>query len=135
MYPSLINNSFVYICLGLILLALYFLANHFLHETKWITALVVCASLAIISWGGWFLYWAFHPEIYTMNLQYDSMIQYGEVLSSKYLFQDDTDWYELSVDYFSIGSVLPDGELLEGNYYEVSFERNTDILVSVSELN
>lgn len=70
-----------------------------------------------------------------MNLQYDSMIQYGEVLSSKYLFQDDTDWYELSVDYFSIGSVLPDGELLEGNYYEVSFEINTDILVSVSELN
>ena len=134
MYQSLFTNAMVSIVLGVLLPILYFVANHFIKEKKFLTVIVLIVSVLSIAVGLRNRYYAKKPSIKTIVAKYDGVHQFGEAFGSTWYFVDKSEnTYSLSLDYFSIRNVIPNGELDPDKQYIVTFEEHTEVLVDIKE--
>ena len=124
----------VSIVLGVLLPILYFVANHFIKEKKFLTVIILIVSVLSIAVGLRNLYYAKKPSIKTIVAKYDGVHQFGEAFGSTWYFVDKSEnTYSLSLDYFSIRNVIPNGELDPDKQYIVTFEEHTEVLVDIKE--
>ena len=90
MYQSLFTNAMVSIVLGVLLPILYFVANHFIKEKKFLTVIILIVSVLSIAVGLRNLYYAKKPSIKTIVAKYDGVHQFGEAFGSTWYFVDNS---------------------------------------------
>lgn len=132
MENSLVTNVIVDFALGVVLLSLIPVAMHFKVIPRWASVAGALASVVIIAFGVSDLKYAITPEKVTIVATYEGETVFGEVLGSTFNFVDEQDeTYELTLDYFSMRSVLGDIKPSEGTQYSICYEKNTNVLISI----